>query len=113
MKRKNKPLVLGLCIAAVAILIGSLYSPSSHAVTDNSNRSIGIECQKVERNVYWDKRHKYDSHPLVAALGIGILVDAKGNAYSDYGKTVVIVGDDKNELDRVVEGEDTVLLFTK
>lgn len=112
MKRKNKPMMLGLCIAAVAILIGSLYSPSSHAVTDNGNRSVGIECQKVERNVYWDKRHKYDSHPLVAALGIGILVDTKGNAYTEDGKDVAVLGDG-NELDRVIEVQGALFLITK
>ena len=113
MKRKNKPMMLGLCIAAVAILIGSLYSPSSHAVTDNSNRSDDVASQKVERNVYWDKRHKYDSHPLVAALGIGILVDAKGNAYTDHGKDVVVINGDSNELNYVVEGVEALYLVEK
>ncbi|CAH9012614.1 putative TMhelix containing protein [Vibrio phage 464E53-1] len=112
MKRKNRPMALGLCIAAIAVLIGSLYSPSSHAVSDNSNRSIGVECQTVERNVYWDKRHKYDSHPLVAALGIGILVDVKGNAYTDHGKNVVILGDG-SELDKVTEDHESLFLITK
>ncbi|CAM0104470.1 hypothetical protein PODOV005v1_20008 [Vibrio phage PS32B.2] len=112
MKRKNKPMTLGLCLAAVAILIGSLYSPSSHAVTDNSNRSDDATSQKVERNVYWDKRHKYDSHPLVAALGLGILVDAKGDAYTDNGKDVIIV-EDGDELSIVLEGNDTVFLIKK
>ena len=113
MKRKNKPMMLGLCIAAVAILIGSLYSPSSHAVTDNNNRSDDVTSQKVERNVYWDKRHKYDSHPLVAALGIGILVDTKGDAYTDHGKDVVVINGDYDELDYVVEGHGAIYLVEK
>lgn len=112
MKRKNKPMMLGLCIAAVAILIGSLYSPSSNAAIDNSNRSVGIECQKVERNIYWDKRHRYADHPLVAALGIGILVDTNGNVYTEDGKDVIIINDG-DSLDRVLEGHDTLFLITK
>lgn len=110
MKKTNRPIVLGLCIAGLAVMIASLYSPSSHADSDNSADSDTTKCSRMIRNTWWDKRHSLNDSELIKGHGVTIFVDACGRTYSEEYKNVVITGS-TGDVNLIIETSDTVWVY--
>ncbi|QQX82098.1 hypothetical protein JK628_09935 [Shewanella sp. KX20019] len=94
---------------------------SVQAATVGCERAGGVKCQKVNKSYKPYKRakvivipkshhhyHAYQS-PLLSALGLAIVLDAAGNAITNKGNKVVVLGEG-DEVKNVYEKDGVVYL---
>ncbi|WP_041416000.1 hypothetical protein [Shewanella halifaxensis] len=102
-----------------ALTILSLGVFSVDAATVGCERAGGIKCQKVKKPysrtkvIVVPKNHRhYHAYrsPLLTALGVAIVLDAAGNAVTDTGNEVVVLGEG-NEVKNVYEKDGVVYLI--
>ncbi|GIU15036.1 hypothetical protein [Shewanella sp. MBTL60-007] len=107
-----------LMTCAAVFFAMSVYS--TQAATVGCERVGGIKCQKVGKHYGRAKvivvpkthRHYHTYHsPLLTAMGVAIVLDAAGNAVTDTGNKVVVLGEG-NEVTNVYE-KDGVLYLIK
>lgn len=103
------------CTAMLFVL--SVFS--TQAATVGCERVGGIKCQKVGKSygrakvivVPKNHRHYHAYHsPLLTAMGMAIILDAAGNAVTDKGNKVVVLGEG-NEVKQVYEKDGVVYLI--
>ncbi|PKG56967.1 hypothetical protein CXF83_14350 [Shewanella sp. Choline-02u-19] len=94
----------------------------AEAATVGCDRAGGVKCQKVNKPYKSYKRakviviprshlhyHAYHT-PLLSALGLAIVLDAAGNAVTNKGDKVVVLGEG-NEVKNVYEKDGVVYLI--
>ncbi|GIU48590.1 hypothetical protein TUM4438_30340 [Shewanella sairae] len=108
----------GLILSALVTSLLNLGAAKAEAATVGCERAGGIKCQKVRKPYHRSKvivipkshRHYHAYHsPMLTALGIAIVLDAAGNAVTDKGNKVVILGEG-NEVKNVYEKDGVVYL---
>ncbi|ABV37365.1 hypothetical protein Ssed_2758 [Shewanella sediminis HAW-EB3] len=102
------------------LYFGTTVSFESNAATVGCERAGGVKCQhvspkRVKRGavIVVPKTHRhYRSYhsPMLTALGIAIILDAAGNAVTEKGQQVVVLGEG-NEVSNVYEKDGTVYLI--
>lgn len=107
-----------LVLSSTASLLAVSSFPVE-ATTIGCERAGGIKCQKIRKpykktQVIVVPKHHYHYHayrsPLVTALGIAIVLDAAGNAVTENGNQVVVLGEG-NEVKNVYEKNGVVYLI--
>lgn len=105
-------------ISCIAIIFAASVF-SAQAATVGCERAGGIKCQKVGKHYGRTKvivvpkthRHYHAYHsPLLTAMGMAIVLDAAGNAVTDTGNKVVVLGEG-NEVKNVYEKDGVVYLI--
>ncbi|MCL1049247.1 hypothetical protein L2755_06360 [Shewanella abyssi] len=103
-------------LLAITILSATF---SVQAATIGCERAGGIKCQKVNQSykrakviVIPKSHHHYHAYqsPLLSALGLAIVLDAAGNAVTNKGTKVVVLGEG-NEVKNVYEKDGVVYLI--
>ncbi|WP_076409307.1 hypothetical protein [Shewanella sp. UCD-KL12] len=106
-------------VAAITITLVGLTSTTANAATVGCERAGGIKCQKVHSKrvvrtpvvIVPSHHHHYNAFhsPMLTALGIAIVLDAAGNAVTEKGQQVVVLGEG-NEVKNVYEKDGVVYL---
>ncbi|MGK0273423.1 MAG: hypothetical protein ACI88H_004104 [Cocleimonas sp.] len=108
--------MIKVMILAIAILAVTF---SVQAATVGCERAGGVKCQKVNKPYKRSKviviprsHHHYQAYhsPLLSALGLAIVLDAAGNALTNKGDKVVVLGEG-NEVKNVYEKDGVVYLI--
>ncbi|WP_299789495.1 hypothetical protein [uncultured Shewanella sp.] len=99
---------------------GVSVSTESDAATVGCERAGGVKCQhvgpkRVKRGavivVPKTHRHYHSFHsPMLTAMGIAIVLDAAGNAVTEKGQQVVVLGEG-DEVSNVYEKDGIVYLI--
>ncbi|GIU07852.1 MULTISPECIES: hypothetical protein [unclassified Shewanella] len=106
-----------LISCAVVFFAMSVFSIQAASV--GCERAGGIKCQKLGKHYGRTKvivvpkshRHYHAYHsPLLTAMGMAIVLDAAGNAVTDKGNEVVVLGEG-NEVKQVYEKDGVVYLI--
>ena len=91
-----------LLLSVMLVSTWGLGIQQAKAATVGCERSGGIKCQKVRKPYQRNKvivipknhRHYHAFHsPILTTLGIAIVLDAAGNAVTDDGSKVVVLGE--------------------
>lgn len=81
----------------------------SFTVTAVSADTVG--CKRAVVVVPSHHRHYHAfHHPLVTALGVAIIIDAKGDSVTESGQNVVVLGDGTDVKD-VIEKDGTIYII--
>ncbi|MCL1137037.1 hypothetical protein [Shewanella pneumatophori] len=108
-----------LFTVSTTVSLLAVSSFSAQAATVGCERAGGIKCQKVRKPYKKTKvivvpkhhRHYHAYHsPLLTALGMAIVLDAAGNAVTETGNKVVVLGEG-NEVKNVYEKDGVVYLI--
>ncbi len=111
--------LMAIC-STLILCFGITFSIDSTAATVGCERAGGVKCQhvspkRVKRGtiivVPKTHRHYHSYHsPMLTALGMAIVLDAAGNAVTEKGQQVVVLGEG-NEVSNVYEKDGTVYLI--
>lgn len=111
----------------MALIMGFSFTVTAvSADTVGCKRAGGVKCQHVKpgKPALVKRHHKravvvvpshhrhYHAfhHPLVTALGVAIIIDAKGNSVTESGQNVVVLGDGADVKD-VIEKDGTIYII--
>ncbi len=110
---------INILVAAIGFTCLGAISTTAQAATVGCERAGGIKCQKVSPKrvirapivVVPRHHHHYNAFhsPMLTALGIAIILDAAGNAVTEKGQQVVVLGEG-NEVKNVYEKDGVVYL---
>ena len=111
---------LNTLVAVIAFTFIGLASTPAAAATVGCERAGGVKCQKVGYKrvvrapvvIVPRHHHHYNAFrsPVLTALGIAIILDAAGNAVTEKGQQVVVLGEG-NEVKNVYEKDGVVYLI--